>query len=218
MSHVGHRPEIDERTIKLIIGVVALGLAPLTSALSPAPLDSISAAYHEGGAAQSVFVGFLFAVAAMLLAYNGRSRREMWLSKIAAVAALGVALFPCICGTHAVRVPAAHAVAATIMFLVLAWFCLIFYRRAHAKARRSAQVRAGVYAVCGGVIVAAIALLGVNQLTSGALQQVLPRLVFYCEAAALTAFGVSWLNASHVLPWINHPSERFAPWRDVNPA
>jgi hypothetical protein len=81
MAHFGNRPEIDHRTIKLIVGGVALGLAPLTIALSPAPIASISASYHEGGAAQSVFVGFLFAIAALLLAYNGLSRTEMILSK-----------------------------------------------------------------------------------------------------------------------------------------
>ncbi|HMN21572.1 MAG TPA: hypothetical protein PKA16_09275 [Ottowia sp.] len=127
------RPEIDSRTIKLIIGVIALGLAPLTSALSPTVIDSISAAYYEGGWAQSIFIGFLFAIAAFLLAYNGRSRRELVLSKLAAVAALGVALFPCACGTHAPAIPWAHALAAALMFALLAAFCRVFYRRARDK-------------------------------------------------------------------------------------
>lgn len=39
-----------------------------------------------------------FAIAAFLLAYNGYSKREMVLSKLAAIAALGVAMFPCQCG------------------------------------------------------------------------------------------------------------------------
>lgn len=215
-----HRQEINHRTIKLIIGVVALSLAPLTSLLSATPIASISAAYHEGGWAQSVFVGFLFAIAAMLLAYNGYSRTEMRLSKIAAMAVLGVALFPCTCGAHLVHPPWAHAVAATVMFLILAWFCLAFYRRARDKARRCprAKARAAVYAACGVVIIASIVVLGTNQLMGNVLQQVVPRVVFAGEAAALTAFGVSWLMASHILPWFNPENERFVPWRQSHAA
>ena len=90
--------EIDHRTLKLIVGVVAWSLAGLTSVFSPEPLDSISAAYHAGGWSQTIFIGFLFAIAAFLLAYNGYSKHEMVASKVAAVAGLGVALFPCGCG------------------------------------------------------------------------------------------------------------------------
>ena len=217
MTHFGFHQEIDHRTIKLIVGGVALGLAPLTTALSPTPIASISAAYHEGGAAQSVFVGFLFAIAALLLAYNGRSRTEMILSKGAAVAALGVALFPCTCGRYAVPWPWMHGLSASVMFLILAWFCLIFFRRARAKPHAQAQRRAGLYAACGAAILLAIAVLALNALLGYAWLQAMPRLVLWGEATALTAFGIAWLTASHALPWLNRASERFAPWRADNP-
>ena len=91
------RPEIDQHTMKLIVGVIAMSLAFLTNFFASSNIASISAAYHEGGWSQNFFVGFLFAISAFLLAYNGESRSEMILSKVAAVAALGVALFPCEC-------------------------------------------------------------------------------------------------------------------------
>ena len=83
--------------MKLIVGVIAMSLAFLTNFFASSNILSISAAYHEGGWSQNFFVGFLFAISAFLLAYNGESRSEMILSKVAAVAALGVALFPCEC-------------------------------------------------------------------------------------------------------------------------
>ena len=86
--------------MKLIVGVIAMSLAFLTNFFASSNISSISAAYHEGGWSQNFFVGFLFAISAFLLAYNGESRSEMILSKVAAVAALGVALFPCECGVH----------------------------------------------------------------------------------------------------------------------
>lgn len=217
MAHFGNRPEIDHRTIKLIVGGVALGLAPLTIALSPAPIASISASYHEGGAAQSVFVGFLFAIAALLLAYNGLSRTEMILSKGAAAAGLGVALFPCTCGRYAVPLPWMHGLAASVMFLILAWFCLIFWRRARAKRHTRALRRARLYALCGAAIVLSMAVLALNALLGDAWLRAVPRLVLYGEATALTAFGIAWLTASHALPWLNQADERFAPWRANNP-
>lgn len=217
MPHAPFHEEIDHRTIKLMIGVVALALAPLTSALSPAPIDSISAAYYAGGAAQNVLVGFLFAIAVLLLAYNGRSYAEMWLSKLAALAALGVALFPCTCGSHAVHPPWVHGTSATLMFLILVWFCLTFHRRARTKRHAQARVRATLYAACGATIVLAIGVLGLNALLGGVWQHAAPHLVLYGEAVSLTAFGIAWLTASHALPGLNHPNERFAPWREQNP-
>ncbi len=218
MAHFGFHEEIDHRTIKLIVGGVAVSLAPLTSALAPMPIASISASYHAGGAAQSVFVGFLFAIAALLLAYNGRSRTEMVLSKAAALAGLGVALFPCTCGRHVVPLPWMHGLSASVMFLILAWFCLIFWRRARAKGHREAQRRARLYALCGAAIVLSIAVLALDALLGHPWLRALPRLVFAGETTALTAFGIAWLTASHALPWLNRASERFSPWRADNPS
>src|SRR5437762_11920616 len=104
--------EINHLTIKLVVGLIALSLAPLTSFFAKSALTSISASYYEGGWSQSIFIGFLFAIAAFLLAYNGRSRSEMVLSKIASVAGLCVALFPCACDGHVVLVPYIHYIAA----------------------------------------------------------------------------------------------------------
>src|SRR5215510_12046051 len=102
------RQEIDHRTIKLIVGVVALSLATLTDLFAKTSITSISASYYEGGWSQSIFIGFLFAIAALMLAYNGQSRTEMLLSKVACVTALGVAMFPCGCGGYPPLVPHVH--------------------------------------------------------------------------------------------------------------
>src|SRR5690348_17461010 len=117
------RHEIDHRTIKLIVGVVATSIAPLTSVLAKTRIPSISASYYEGGWSQSVFIGFLFAISAFLLAYNGKIKPEMVLSKVAAIASFGVALFPCDCDGRVSPVPYVHGASAAVMFLILACFC-----------------------------------------------------------------------------------------------
>lgn len=211
------RPEIDHRTMRMLVGVIALSLANLTAWFAQVPLESISASYHEGGWAQAVFIGFLYAIAAFLLAYNGLSRPEMLLSKVAAVAALGVAMFPCRCKAHDEIVPYVHAVSAAVMFAILAWFCWVFYLRARQKGHSEALARATLYAACGLVIVASIVVLGLDSLSGGRISEVIPRLTFYGERAALMAFGVCWLTASRILPVITRSDERFSPMRDTNP-
>src|SRR5205809_4155521 len=123
MPSISKRQEIDHRTIKLIVGIVSLSLAGLTSAFATTAITSISASYYEGGRSQSIFVGFLFAIAAFLLAYNGFSRTDMVMSKLASAAALGVAMFPCQCDNHLEVVPYVHWISAATMFLILVYFC-----------------------------------------------------------------------------------------------
>ena len=211
------RLEIDHRTIKLIVGIIALAIAPLTSGLAGMPIPSVSASYHEGGWSQSIFVGFLFAIAALLMSYNGYSRVEMIMSKLAAFAALGVALFPCQCG-HPDQPRNAHGLFAAAMFLILAYFCWAFLQRARAKASTKARARVGIYATCGVAIVVVIIVLGLNNLLQEPFTRVLPRITFYGEALGLMAFGISWLTASRSIPFLTEKDERFSPFRSENPA
>jgi hypothetical protein len=206
------RHEIDSRTIKLIVGVVAISLAGLTSYFAKTIITSISASYYEGGWSQSIFVGFLFAIAAFLLAYNGHSRTEMILSKIAAAAGLGVALFPCRCGNHAEVLPYVHGTSATVMFLILTYFCYGFFRRARDKGHSEAKARAAIYAFSGIAISLAIGVLAFDNFADGVLTARIPRLTYYGEAISLVSFGISWLTASRVLPLLTRKDERFSPF------
>ena len=212
------RPEIDHRTIKLIVGVIALTLAHLTNFFAESSITSISAAYYEGGWSLNIFVGFLFAIAAFLFAYNGESTGEMLLSKVAAIAALGVAMFPCKCGDHLEIIANVHGISAAVMFLILAFLCYVFLCRARKKGHPQAMSRVYIYAICGITIIAAILTLAFDHFSGGTISAKLPRLTFYCERAALIAFGVSWLTASRTLPIITRKDERFSPLSNKVPA
>ncbi len=207
------RHQIDHRTIKLIVGVIAVGIGPLTNFLakhsaSPVDITSISASYYVAGPAQTIFLGFLFAIAALLAAYNGFSTAEMISSKVAAVAALGVALFPCGCDGRPVRVPHAHEFFATIVFLILAYLALGFYRRARAKNDAKANARAIIYAICIVAIIGAIIVLALNGGLANTETKTESRVTFYGELVALVAFGISWLTASHFIPVLTTEGDR----------
>lgn len=212
------RPEpVDYHVLRLMVGLVAIGLASATSLLSPLPLESISASYHVGGAARDVLVGFLVAVGAIMLAHNGNDRGEQRLSKIAAISAFGVALFPCDCGEGGGLVPSVHYTSAAVMFTVLAVFCWGFYRRARDRRARDegnkkATARAALYFVCGVAIIVATTTLLADYLSGGLLRARIARLVFFGEAIALLAFGAAWLTASRTLPLLTAEQERIRLW------
>lgn len=207
--------EINYRTMQLIVGIMAISLATITSLFAGEPrIESISASYHAGGWARDVFVGFLFAISTFMIAYNGRNTRECILGRIAAVAAMGVALFPCECGDPKNElIPKVHGISAAVMFLVLAFFCYGFYRAAKDKGYARAIARSRIYMVCLVVIVAVIAVLGIDAMTGGSLKKVFSRLTFWGENAGLIAFGISWLTASRALPGITTKDEFSEYWR-----
>lgn len=211
MTSMDQRSEIDNHTMKLIVGVIALSLAYLTDRFSLESLTSISASYwDEGPWAGTIFVGFLFAIGAFLLSYNGKRWEERWLSKVAALAAISVAMFPCACDGHVEIIPKLHYIAAAVMFGILAAFCYFFYKRANAKGWAQARLRGWIYLVCGLLI--ALAMLGmlVNHFTGEALTNLMPRFTFYAEATGLVAFGVAWMTASRILPYITSSDERLS--------
>ncbi len=213
--------EIDPRTLKLIVGVIAISLPILTSRCASVPLKSISESYYETGWSHSIFIGFLFAIAAFLMAYNGVEPHEKPLSKGASVAALGVALFPCDCGHDPNVVPYVHGLSAAAMFIALAFFCRAFYRRARKKAREKgyaeADRRAVIYVLSGVAIVLSIVVLAIDYASGHRLSAGFPTLTFWGEAVALVAFGVAWLTASKTVPGLAGPAEHFSPLRENNP-
>ena len=100
------------------------------------------------------------------------------------------------------------------MFLILAYFCYLFYQRALEKGYPQAKARGVIYAICGIVMLASIVLLAIDAFSDGSLSAKVTRLTFYGERAALIAFGISWLTASRVIPVLTREDERFNPLSD----
>lgn len=200
--------EIDFRTIKVLIGSIALFLGAATNYFAGGELTSISYSYCTGGRARDVFIGSLFAIAAFMWAHNGKSYREKIMSKVASMAALGVALVPTACGNELpVSGHGWHLIFAATMFSILAWFCYSFFERSRKKKTVQAKFRSMIYAACGVGIMGAMAAIGLHVL--GWFAPSSTRVVFYGEETGLILFGISWLTASHVLPLLNSETERF---------
>lgn len=185
----------DYRALRLLMGLIAFALPFVVWLLSARPLSSISASYHTE--ARDMFVGMLFVVSAFLWAYNGHSSNEAQLSKVASVAAILVAIFPTscdLCETGGMA-SSVHYLAAATLFAVLAYFCLVPFRRNTKGQKGKKGRRSKIYFVCGWIMVGCILSVFVANFTlSDETIQAL-RLTFWAEAIALVAFGVAWIVA-----------------------
>ena len=204
------RPDdLTGRSHRQLIGYIGLLLPALLIVLAIwrdgleqwRALESVSAYYYSGAAA--AFIGMLVSLALYLFTYSGyeneRGKADRWVATIAAVAALGVAIFPTEAPagttpltwwTNAIGV--VHSVSATILFAMFAVFALWLFRLS-AKGKKiddDKKRRNLIYLICGVIIVVAMIWAWIEGRAS--------RPIFWPESVALVAFAVSWLVKGHV--------------------
>lgn len=189
-------------TLRKFIGILGFALpgllligGRLIFGISVQP--SISAYYHTGMG--DVLVGTMCAIGVFMLSYRGYESRDDYAGNLACVFAVGVALFPTAppgaVGTE-VWIGRLHNLLAAGFFGVLIYFCLRLFTMTNPDVEPTPQklVRNRIYRTCGYVMLASIVLIGVFELTLGSTGWVGKlRAIFWLEAVAIAAFGVSWL-------------------------
>ncbi|MFK8020636.1 MAG: DUF998 domain-containing protein [Pseudomonadales bacterium] len=158
---------------------------------------TMSAYYYT--AMGDVFVGALFAVAVFLMSYRGWDKLDELVGDLAGAGAIGVALFPVMPETS---IPSLtdkvcdflHAGFAALFFLSLAYFCLVLFRKSEPDRTPTAKKlkRNKVYLACGCIIVACVALIGIQHFVLQSATAASYKLIFWFESIAIIAFGVSW--------------------------
>jgi hypothetical protein len=198
--------QINHRTMRRVIGAIAILLAPVTYVFADVTysITSISATYWTNSG--DLFVGSLISVGFFLAAYNGTGGHpgtEFWLSKASAIFAIGIALFPTT-GTLPEHVEPSWTISLTGIFslepmnfhfgsAVALFTCLIammwhFSTRAIDKGR---PVRAMIYKIIAFSM-------GAGIITIGLLGKLLfdwENWVLIVEVWGLTLFGAGWLLA-----------------------
>ena len=190
--------------LRRAIGLIGLGL-PLVLIIGQLLIDgrllhSISGYYYSS--LRDIYVGAMCAVGVFLLSYRGYEPLDDFVSNVAAVAAVGVALFPTrpAGGGSAVDevFGVLHLVAAGVFFLALAYFCLVLFRRSDGDPSERKRKRNGVYLGAGVVILVSLGLMVVVGVFFGdQLGDLRP--VLWLETAATTAFGVAWLTKGELI-------------------
>ncbi len=192
-------PIFDYKALRLIVGIIALALPIIVTLASQEDLASISASYFTG--ARDYFVGLLFVVGALMLAYNGHTSKEALASKVAAVSAVVVALFPTLSdGCTSSQSSAIHAAAAVTLFLILAYFCFGPFRENTKGKAGKKGYRAKLYFTCGTVMVVCLLVGFVSKLVLSCETMDAWKVIYWVEAVSLGAFGVAWIVAGKIIP------------------
>ena len=198
------RREIDYRAMRVIIGSIAILLAPFVYIFSGhGELTSISMSYWTD--ARDIFVGSLIVVGFFLSAYNGEGYKRDWefyISKVACVLAVCVALFPTagcsalnvapvwtvkLSGFFGLRPQHIHYGSAILLFACLIAMMWFFSSRALCKGKRG---RAYFYR-----IIAILMAVGILSLLYMGYLLNWKNTVLYVEILGLSLFGVGWLAA-----------------------
>ena len=164
--------------------------------------ESMSAYYYTG--TRDVFVGTLCVIGFFLFAYNGYGPADRIAGNFACLFAVGTALFPTAPMGHSCKVErfyCVHGVFAASLFLTLTFFSLFLFTRTSGNPTPQKLQRNVVYRACGGIMLAAILLVPVlhflpESVTAG-IMELNP--VFWLEAIAVVAFGVSWLTKGEAI-------------------
>jgi hypothetical protein len=157
---------------------------------------------------RNLFVGSLCGIAMFQLACRGFDRKDEIAGMLSALFALGVAFFPT-APSETVRCPpmypnltkGVHYLSATLLFLTLAYFCLVLFKKTASKGTETRQKlkRNRVYTISGYVILASIAAIAlIKLLKMGNVISGDPKLgpfgtTFVFETTSLVAFGFAWL-------------------------
>ena len=159
---------------------------------------SVSNYYHTN--MQDVFAGILFAIALFLFSYRGYERKDNIAGDLACIFAIGVAIFPT---TPDIAKPdwmpvigILHLVFAMLLFLTLIYFSLFLFTKGKSVGKKKSRNR--VYRWCGFIMLACILLVPVYHLFfKPGLDHLNP--VFWLEAFALLAFGISWFTKGQAI-------------------
>jgi hypothetical protein len=171
----------------------------------PVLLGSLSGSYYTG--MRDVFVGILSAIGVFLIAYR-YAKPDDYLSTLAGIAAIAVALFPTapnaselVTSTVVGSKGIVHGIAAIVLFVILAAFCFFIFPRSTAPAAMTTRkkTRNVIYYISGIAIVLGLGLaaLGSRMLPDDVTAWLRP--LFWGQAVAVFAFGIAWFTKSNTI-------------------
>jgi len=201
----------DYKTLRFLLGLIALSLPFTVSLASSTRLYSISGAYYSD--AKYILIGTLILVGILFFAYSGHSVLESRASKVAAVAAIVSAIFPPACTNCSETIfSQVHFVSSAVLFLILAYFCLVPFQKNTRGALGKRARRSLVYRICGWTMLGCIVGLFLANifLSAGTINEF--RLTYYGEATALIAFGIAWIVSGKMSRFFADEDELFLPF------
>jgi len=197
---------ISHYTLRLMIGAMGFGL-PLALFLAKwiqlgdTQIEISISDYYDNGAAGDILVGVLFVLGFFLFSYKGYDKVDDFVATAAGFFALGVALFPDTTGIQ--WVSTVHLSSAMLLFTCFIVFSIYLFRKTESDPEhlpKPKKYRNRVYFTCGVIMIVAILTIILGYLFFKPYMNP-NKVVFWCEAVALMAFGFSWIVKSEYLFW-----------------
>lgn len=202
---------LDYKTLRLLMGIIALVLPLTVSLASSTRLYSVSGAYYTE--ARYILLVMLVLVGLLLFAYSGHSARESMWSKVAAVASLLLVFFPTDCTNCRTTISGQiHFISGAILFLILAYFCLVPFQKNTRGMKGKRARRSLIYRICGWTMLACIVGLFFANILLSTSEINEWRLTYYGETIALNAFGIAWIVSGKTSRLIAEEDELFTPF------
>lgn len=199
---------IAYQELRFVMGILGIALpivVPIGAAIAHFPLQSSLSSYYYTNMG-NVFVGALCAIGVFLFSYKGYPDDKGAPGVLASIFAIGVAIFPTArdCGDACATGHqfSMHETCAALLFGMLTYFAGRLFRRTSAPTPTPRKLlRNKIYLACAIVMGLSILLIALWTFVFAAK---LPQLaaaqpVFWLEAAAIEAFGISWLTKSEVI-------------------
>ncbi len=167
--------------------------------------SSMSSYYHTG--MRDVFVGTLWAIGFFLLSYKGYNCADDVVGNLGCVFAVGVALFPTTpdnpASGDARFIGYLHLAFAASFFVTLISFSLCLFTKTdlHRSPTPRKRQRNKVYKACGYTMILCIVLIVIDHLLPDEVASLIEgyKPVFWLEAIAVVAFGISWLTKGEAI-------------------
>lgn len=202
---------ISYKTLRIMMGLAGIFLSLLVVigkliSEHDFSLEFSISDYYDNHAGGDILVGILFALSFFLFAYKGPEPVDNIIANIGAAMAMGVALFPTTAGGW---IYYAHFGFAISLFIVFIIFSIYLFRKTkkNSEPTDEKKKRNRMYLTCGFIMIGCILALAVSLIFfEGACKRY--NLVFWGEAIALTAFGVSWLTKAEWLYWVDKPQKK----------
>jgi hypothetical protein len=168
--------------------------------------DSVSAYYYTY--MRDVFVGTLWAIGFFLFSYRGYDYIDDLVTDAAGIFAIGISLFPTTpegpVSSVAQTTGNVHFTFAALFFLILSCISLFLFTKTDPMKPRSTRKpkRNVIYRICGVIMLLCIGLIAIYSFLPS-IKELLPAStihpIFWLEAVADIAFGISWAVKGQVL-------------------
>lgn len=195
---------ISYMALRKTVGLLALTLVPAlilgSFILDPPPTVQISVSAYYYTSMRNVLEGVICGIAMFLMAYDGYTRADSIISKLAGLFALGIAFLPTSdTSSKGDLISILHYSSAAVFFTLLAYMSVFLFTRTSGGMTPEKKKRNRVYRVCGIVLALSVAGIPIDGIPSihGRIIFLKPTLIL--ETVALVAFGVSWLTKGELI-------------------